>query len=89
MLAELAIGLRAGAERAGVEIPGGEVCQIPEVLRGHPSPYGFDLVGSAFGTVALDAIIDGAQHSSRRRPDRPALLRRALQRAEPRSPCAA
>jgi phosphoribosylformylglycinamidine cyclo-ligase len=59
MLTELAVGLRAGAERAGVEIPGGEVCQIPEVLRGHPSPYGFDLVGAAFGTVALDAIIDG------------------------------
>ncbi len=61
LLTELAIGLRAGAERAGVEIPGGEVCQIPEVLRGHPSPYGFDLVGSAFGTVALDAIVDGSQ----------------------------
>jgi phosphoribosylformylglycinamidine cyclo-ligase len=61
MLSELAVGLRAGAERAGVEIPGGEVCQLPEVLRGHPSPYGFDLVGSAFGTVALDAIIDGSQ----------------------------
>jgi phosphoribosylformylglycinamidine cyclo-ligase len=61
MLTELAVGLRAGAERAGVEIPGGEVCQIPEVLRGHPSPYGFDLVGSAFGTVALDAIVDGEQ----------------------------
>ena len=59
-LTELAIGLRAGAELAGVEIPGGEVCQIPEVLRGHPSPYGFDLVGSAFGTVTLDAIIDGS-----------------------------
>ncbi len=60
LLTELAIGLRAGAELAGVEIPGGEVCQIPEILRGHPSPYGFDLVGSAFGTVALDAIIDGS-----------------------------
>jgi phosphoribosylformylglycinamidine cyclo-ligase len=60
MLAELAEGLRAGAEDAGVEIPGGEVCQLPEVIRGHPSPYGFDLVGSAFGTVALDAIIDGS-----------------------------
>jgi phosphoribosylformylglycinamidine cyclo-ligase len=61
LLTELAIGLRAGAEQAGVEIPGGEVCQIPEVLRGHPSPYGFDLVGSAFGTVALDAIVDGSR----------------------------
>jgi phosphoribosylformylglycinamidine cyclo-ligase len=59
LLAELAMGLRIGAEAAGVEIPGGEVCQLPEVIRGHPSPYGFDLVGSAFGTVALDAIIDG------------------------------
>jgi phosphoribosylformylglycinamidine cyclo-ligase len=61
MLREIAIGLRAGAEDAGVEIPGGEVCQVPEVLRGHPSPYGFDLVGSAFGTVALDAIVDGSR----------------------------
>jgi phosphoribosylformylglycinamidine cyclo-ligase len=60
LLRALAVGLRAGAEDAGVEIPGGEVCQIPEVIRGHPSPHGFDLVGSAFGTVALDAIVDGA-----------------------------
>ncbi len=59
-LRELAIGLKVGAEAAGVEIPGGEVCQLPEVIRGHPSPYGFDLVGSAFGTVALDAIVDGS-----------------------------
>ncbi len=60
LLRELAVGLRLGAEQAGVEIPGGEVCQLPEVIRGHPSPYGFDLVGSAFGTVGLDAILDGA-----------------------------
>jgi phosphoribosylformylglycinamidine cyclo-ligase len=59
VLREIGIGLRTGAETAGIEIPGGEVCQLPEVIRGHPSPYGFDLVGSAFGTVALDAIIDG------------------------------
>jgi phosphoribosylformylglycinamidine cyclo-ligase len=60
LLADLAVGLKAGAEAAGVEIPGGEVCQIPEVIRGHPSPYGFDLVGSAFGRVALDAVVDGS-----------------------------
>ncbi len=60
ILAEMAKGLRAGAEAAGVEIPGGEVCQVPEVIRGHPSPLGFDLVGSAFGTVALDRIVDGS-----------------------------
>jgi phosphoribosylformylglycinamidine cyclo-ligase len=60
LLREIALGLRIGAEAAGIEIPGGEVCQLPEVIRGHPSPYGFDLVGTAFGTVGLDAIIDGS-----------------------------
>jgi len=60
LLRQIGVGLSIGAADAGVEIPGGEVCQVPEVLRGHPSPYGFDLVGSAFGTVALDQIIDGA-----------------------------
>jgi phosphoribosylformylglycinamidine cyclo-ligase len=60
LLGELGAGLRAGAEQAGVEIPGGEVCQLSEVIRGHPSPHGFDLVGSAFGTVPLDAIVDGS-----------------------------
>jgi phosphoribosylformylglycinamidine cyclo-ligase len=60
ILAEIATGLKAGAEAAGVEIPGGELCQLPEVIRGHPSPRGFDLVGSAFGTVALDRLIDGS-----------------------------
>jgi phosphoribosylformylglycinamidine cyclo-ligase len=61
LLRALATGIATGAADAGVEVPGGEVCQIPEVLRGHPSPYGFDLVGSAFGTVALDGIIDGSR----------------------------
>ena len=61
MLREIAIGLRIGAEAAGIEIPGGEVCQLPEVIRGHPSPNGFDLVGSSFGTVALEQIIDGGE----------------------------
>jgi phosphoribosylformylglycinamidine cyclo-ligase len=63
-LAQIAEGLKTGAELAGIEIPGGEVCQIPEVIQGHPSPTGFDLVGSAFGTVALDRIVDGAKIAS-------------------------
>jgi len=60
MLEAIGRGLAVGAADAGVEIPGGEVCQVPEVLRGHPSPYGFDLVGSAFGVVQLDKLIDGS-----------------------------
>jgi phosphoribosylformylglycinamidine cyclo-ligase len=58
-LARIAVGLKAGAEQAGIEIPGGELAVLPELIRGHPSPGGFDLCGTAFGTVALDAIVTG------------------------------
>jgi phosphoribosylformylglycinamidine cyclo-ligase len=54
-------GLRHGAELAGVEIPGGEVAVLPEIIRGHPSPHGFDLTAACIGTVALDAIVTGAE----------------------------
>jgi phosphoribosylformylglycinamidine cyclo-ligase len=59
-LAQIAVGLKIGAEDAGIEIPGGELAVLPELIRGHPSPNGFDLCGAAFGTVAPDAIITGA-----------------------------
>jgi phosphoribosylformylglycinamidine cyclo-ligase len=60
VLEQIAIGLRAGAEQAGVEIPGGELAVLPDLLRGHPSPHGFDLVGFCVGLVDLDAIVTGA-----------------------------
>jgi phosphoribosylformylglycinamidine cyclo-ligase len=56
----IGIGLKAGAEAAGVEIPGGEVAVLPDLIRGHPSPHGFDLTAACFGTVALDGLITGA-----------------------------
>jgi phosphoribosylformylglycinamidine cyclo-ligase len=59
VLTAIAVGLRAGAERAGVEIPGGELANLPELIRGHPSPHGFDLVGACFGTVALEHVVTG------------------------------
>ena len=58
-LAQIAQGLKHGAQDAGIEIPGGELAVLPELIRGHPSPHGFDLCGAAFGTVAPDAIITG------------------------------
>ncbi len=58
-LAQIAEGLKAGAEDAGIEIPGGELAVLPELIRGHPSPHGFDLCGAAFGTVAPDALVTG------------------------------
>src|SRR5881398_1700682 len=59
-LAAIGRGLKAGAEAAGVEIPGGELAVIPELIRGHPSPKGFDLNATCVGTVELDAIVTGA-----------------------------
>ena len=61
VMEQIGIGLKRGAELAGVEIPGGEVAILPELIRGHPSPNGFDLTATCFGTVALDAMITGEQ----------------------------
>jgi phosphoribosylformylglycinamidine cyclo-ligase len=60
VMAQIGAGLKRGAELAGVEIPGGEVAVLPELIRGHPSPHGFELTAACVGTVALDAIITGA-----------------------------
>ena len=51
---QIGVGLARGAELAGVEIPGGELAQLGELVRG------VDVSGACFGTVALDAIVDGS-----------------------------
>jgi phosphoribosylformylglycinamidine cyclo-ligase len=51
---EIGVGLARGAERAGIEIPGGELAQLGQLVRG------VDVSGACFGTVALDAILDGS-----------------------------
>jgi phosphoribosylformylglycinamidine cyclo-ligase len=51
---ELGVGLARGAELAGIEIPGGELAQLGQLVRG------VDVSGACFGTVALDAIVDGS-----------------------------
>jgi phosphoribosylformylglycinamidine cyclo-ligase len=58
-LARIGMGLKVGAEAAGCEIPGGELAVIPELIRGHPSPHGFDLCATAIGTVKIDDIVTG------------------------------
>jgi phosphoribosylformylglycinamidine cyclo-ligase len=59
-LEQIATGLRRGAEQAQVEIPGGELAVLPELIRGHPSPHGFDLLGFCVGLVKLDSMVTGA-----------------------------
>jgi len=51
---EIGVGLALGAEKAGIEIPGGELAQLGQLVRG------VDVSGACFGTVALDAIVDGS-----------------------------
>jgi phosphoribosylformylglycinamidine cyclo-ligase len=50
----IGVGLARGAELAGVEIPGGELAQLGDMVRG------FDVAGACFGTVDLDRIVDGS-----------------------------
>ena len=52
--AEVGAGLARGAELAGIEIPGGELAQLGEMVSG------VDVSGACFGTVALDEIVDGS-----------------------------
>jgi phosphoribosylformylglycinamidine cyclo-ligase len=51
---QLGIGLAKGAELAGIEIPGGEIAQVAEIVSGH------ELGGTCVGLVDLDAIVTGA-----------------------------
>ena len=54
MLEQIARGLHAGAELAGVSIVGGEISQLPDVIKGHAPGTGFDLVGMCAAIVPLD-----------------------------------
>ncbi len=51
---QIGAGLARGAELAGIEIPGGELAQLGSLVSS------VDVSGACFGTVALDAIVDGA-----------------------------
>jgi phosphoribosylformylglycinamidine cyclo-ligase len=52
--AQIGEGLARGAELAGIEIVGGELAQLGEIVNG------LDLAGSCFGLVALDSLITGS-----------------------------
>jgi phosphoribosylformylglycinamidine cyclo-ligase len=59
MLAEIGIGLQAGAEQAGITIPAGEIAQLPEMLAGARPDQGLDLVGTALGIVDPERMVLG------------------------------
>jgi phosphoribosylformylglycinamidine cyclo-ligase len=51
---QIGVGLARGAEVAGIEIPGGEIAQVGDIVSGH------ELGGSCVGLVSLDAVVTGA-----------------------------
>ena len=50
----IGVGLGRGAELAGIEIVGGELAQLGELIRG------LDLAGACIGAVPLDEMVTGA-----------------------------
>ncbi len=52
--AAIGAGLARGAELAGIEIVGGELAQLGELING------LDLAGACFGVVDLDSIVTGS-----------------------------
>ncbi len=51
--AQIAIGLRRGAELSNMTIVGGETASLPEIIKG------FDLAGTAIGVVDKDKVLTG------------------------------
>ncbi|MGQ9524579.1 MAG: phosphoribosylformylglycinamidine cyclo-ligase [Armatimonadota bacterium] len=59
MLEQIGRGLHEGARQARITIPGGELAQLPDIIRGAKPGSGFDLVGTCVGLVALDRLVLG------------------------------
>ena len=59
VLDEIGRGLFRGAQMARVSIAGGEIAQLPEMVRGAEPGRGIDLAGAAVGTVPLDRLLVG------------------------------
>ncbi len=55
VIGAIGVGLRRGAELSGIEIPGGEIAQVGDVVAG------WELSGSSIGLVDLDDLITGRE----------------------------
>jgi phosphoribosylformylglycinamidine cyclo-ligase len=59
LLEELGKGMYQGAQLANIAIVGGEMAQVPDLLKGPRPGHAFDLVGTCVGLVPVDRIIVG------------------------------
>lgn len=55
VIGAIGVGLRRGAELSGIEIPGGEIAQVGDVVSG------WELSGSSIGLVEIDAVVSGGR----------------------------
>jgi phosphoribosylformylglycinamidine cyclo-ligase len=59
LLSEIGKGLYRGCELAGINLSGGELAQVAELLSKPKKGVSFDIVGTAIGTVDPDRILVG------------------------------
>lgn len=59
MVQEIGKGLYHGCKMAGINISGGEMAQVKEIIKGERRGRGFDLAGACVGLVAMDKIVIG------------------------------
>jgi len=59
LLEAIGKGLYEGARQANISIPGGEIAQVRELIRGIREGRGFDLAGACVGLLPLDKLIVG------------------------------
>jgi len=53
-------GLAEGARRAEISIPGGELAQVRDLVRGHGDGCHYDLIGTCVGVVDRGQLSDGS-----------------------------
>ncbi len=58
---QLSKGLYEGAKQANITIPGGEVAQVRDLIKGIKPGYAFDLVGFGVGTINPNKVITGKE----------------------------
>ncbi len=59
LLEQIGRGLHEGARQANISIPGGEIAQVRELIKGSREGRGFDLAGTCVGLVSMDRILVG------------------------------
>ncbi len=59
LLEQIGKGLHEGARQANISIPGGEIAQVRELIKGEREGRGFDLAGTCVGLVPMGRILVG------------------------------